>query len=237
MQIFLKGLTNKTILKKSIVIVLIIQISIVILYSINAYYSKKEYENTNSLDKRTLTFEIEDVADVDLSKEKNIIEYSTIDDEYTAIFNTRKSLEEFISKYQGKISYTDLKVSTVDDFTHNISILLKFLIILITIILFGLFVVFNLNYLISIKENISLYVILGYKKKKVLYLILLVLTLIYLLLETIIIIICSLIFSYYNYNLLLYIMYILTILSNLICFIMSYKMIDTNYLKNINNSN
>lgn len=167
MKLLLKGLTDKKLLSRNCLIIVILlfgysTISLLLKYQENL--AKEEYKKE---DYRTLYFKSTN-PDYSYLKEYDIKTADIQEDgKFMVIFSTYEERNRFMAEC--KYAYEIETQSVLTSNTENSSVIFKTISIIIIVTIFILIFIFTLNYLLSLQKDLALYKILGYSKQKIQY--------------------------------------------------------------------
>lgn len=217
MKIFLKGLINKKIIFKYILMLFIIMI---MLLSLNTYKNylhinvQKEYNNDTY---KSASFKSEKLYTKDDFINVENFSYDEDDKIYSITFKSINDLENFEKEY--KESFLTYQRWINANESNNILLIkiTNILIIIFYIIVFILILFFNLYYFLNILDSVKLYYILGFNYNKLVFAVSLLNTII----ELLLLIISNIIFYIMNcykniYYVTNYNMILIILISNLI---------------------
>lgn len=241
MKIYMKGLIESKSLRKLLLIVtflLILTLTITLIYN---YLDNKRKIEFNKEIYRTINFTSNNITEKTLNKYKDNILYIAQDGEdFTIIFKTKETMEQFQKEEAKNFQNTEITITSTQELNENMlnifQIILYFSYFLLTILI----ILFSTNYILNIKSNISLYLILGFPKKIVIETLIIFLGLLNIFLNWIVILIGESIyfllfnsfFAFKNYIISFYIIITAILFLNVIAYII-FK--NKNYLHDINN--
>ncbi len=241
MKIYMKGLIESKSLRKLLLIVTFLFILILTITLIYNYLDNKRKIEFNKEIYRTINFTSNNITEKTLNKYKDNILYIEQDGEdFTIIFKTKETMEQFQKEEAKNFQNTEITITSTQELNENMlnifQIILYFSYFLLTILI----ILFSTNYILNIKSNISLYLILGFPKKIVIETLIIFLGLLNIFLNWIVILIGESIyfllfnsfFAFKNYIISFYIIITAILFLNVIAYII-FK--NKNYLHDINN--
>lgn len=167
MRIIIKGLIDKPKLKKNITLIFSLILTLTFSFYTFYYFDLKKTENNEKIENRTLYFKTNASEKSLLKGFDDKIESQEINDseDYSfVVFKTRDDLESFSLTKKDSLKDIVVNVTTTGQLENNMSIIFQIVIIVTEILLVTLSIIFNLNYILNVKEEIFLYHVLGYKR-------------------------------------------------------------------------
>ncbi len=165
MIVFLKGLIDTKYLFKNIIIIILgLLLAIIMNITYNNIANKKDIQSNQQI-YRTVLFKANTDIEQIINNNTDIIESCDISDEeyITITFKNVDYIDDFIEKYDEYFEEIERNILSASDKSFgNLSMTLLFLVNYIIIFLVIIFIIImNINYLIHIEKDISLYSILG----------------------------------------------------------------------------
>lgn len=201
MRLYYKGLLDKKNLIRSFVILTIFLVMFFGVIALQNYYNGKINELENKIEYRTLVFENVNLAEEDVQKYRDIIEDYSLS-ENVIVFKKAKDVNNFVKDNQDKINYAKITVPEVENSNYVLLKIFRIAMIIFLIVILLLITLFNINYVILIEKEISLFIVLGYKYKKIIkdvFLVISVINLLATLLSYFIVLVLSNIYFSHNY--------------------------------------
>lgn len=201
MRLYYKGLLDKKNLIRSFVILTIFLVMFFGVIALQNYYNGKINELENKIEYRTLVFENVNLAEEDVQKYRDIIEDYSLS-ENVIVFKKAKDVNNFVKDNQDKINYAKITVPEVENSNYVLLKIFRIAMIIFLIVILLLITLFNINYVILIEKEISLFIVLGYKYKKIIkdvFLVISAINLLATLLSYFIVLVLSNIYFSHNY--------------------------------------
>lgn len=223
---YIKGLIDKKIFTKNLVIVFFSLLLITILITIQKNLEFKVNQEYEQPQYRTLIFSSKEITEDNIKEYKNSIEEYSIDNQtFTILFNSKKDLDSFKKENESKLASVVESMTIQDNLSVVVSKVLFLIIIVSILIIITLIVIFNYNYFCNILKDIVLYNLLGFSKSKIFFLFSLFIHVIYFLFANLAILlvkVASLIFKFsmeFKYYIILF---FIVLISFILTYLISY---------------
>lgn len=220
---FIKGLIDKKIFRKNLLIIFIVLFMVALLITIEKSMENKILKEYEKPQYRTLIFSSKKINSEIIEEYKDILEdYNIEDNDFTIIFKTKKDLDYFKEQNKDLIENITEVMVAKDTLSIIMSYILKIIIIVSFIIMLILIIVLNYNYYCNIKKEIALYNILGFSKSKVIFTLTIFFHIIYLILNFLSLLLIKIISLIFKFKFLLmnyYISFIIIFISLIITYI------------------
>lgn len=169
-MIHIKACFNKLIIKYQLIFILLFSTLIICNIFIKSVDINLETEK-NKPQYRTLLIKDNNLEKIQsiLNNNISIIEnyfYDESTNEFTITFNNISTLENFIDKYE-------FEIITIEPFQDSNYMIIRNIfngiLIIINILIFILIIILGINFIHNLEKDISLYKLIGYSEKKIIY--------------------------------------------------------------------